>query len=226
MANPKAKDLIISLLEDKSQTKVKVINQLDSAFKVLLSSCKLLCKDLKDKLKGKESALLLDCYDRNSNSFELRFGDESLVFQKIPIVLQIDKSHSMWTTSYLTDNYQNSYCGIINVYNFLSDSFRNNRLEERGYLIARIFVNHENHFFVEGKRQLGFLYNDFSSAELKADDLYKICESAMLYCMDFDPQVPDYDAASAISVGELKDQIDYFISPSQKKLGFKFYTDD
>ena len=30
-----------------------------------------------------------------------------------------------------------------------------------GYLIGRIFINHENHFMVQGKRQLGFLYNDF-----------------------------------------------------------------
>jgi hypothetical protein len=98
-------------------------------------------------------------------------------------------------------------------------------MEESGYLIARIFVNHENHFFTEGKRQLGFLYNDFESSELNENSLYNICESALLYCLDFDPSVPDYELVSSITVGALKDQIDYSMAPAQKKLGFRFYDE-
>ena len=35
-----------------------------------------------------------------------------------------------------------------------------------GYCIGRIFINKENHYFVEGKRQLGFLYNDFMNSKM------------------------------------------------------------
>lgn len=225
MSESKARDLIVKILEEKTLVKTQVAQHLDTAFKVLLSSCRQLCNDVRNDLIKKVPSLTMDCVDRNSSSFEFRFGDESLVFQKMNLVLQVDKSHSIWTSSYISDNYLNSYCGVINVYNFITDSFRNNRMEEAGYLIARIFVNRENHFFVEGKRQLGFLYNDFESALLNAPILYSICESALLYCLDFDPSVPDYDQVSAITVGALKDQIDYSMAPAQKKLGFRFYDE-
>jgi len=225
MSDSKAKDLIVNVLQDKYLVKHQVASHLDKSFKCLFSSCKLLCDNVRNDVIKVVPSINLDCIDRNSSSFEFRFGDESLVFQKINTILQIDKSHSIWTTSYLSDNYLNSYCGVINIYNFMTDSFRNNRLEEAGYLIARIFINRENHFFAEGKRQMGFLYNDFESSEVNEDILYNICESAILYCLDFDPNVPEYDNVSAITVGALKDQIDYSTSPSQKKLGFRFYDE-
>ena len=43
-----------------------------------------------------------------------------------------------------------TYCGVINMYNFLSDSFKYNRENDLGYLIGRMFINKEN-TFVEGK---------------------------------------------------------------------------
>jgi hypothetical protein len=225
MGDYKTKDLIVKFLQDKYLVKSQVATHLDHSFKLLYSSCKKLCNNVKDDVLKVVPTLNLDCIERNSSSFEFRFGDESLVFQKINFVLQVDKSHSIWTSSYLSDNYLNSYCGVINIYNFLTDAFRNNRMEESGYLIARIFVNHENHFFTEGKRQLGFLYNDFESSELNENSLYNICESALLYCLDFDPSVPDYELVSSITVGALKDQIDYSMAPAQKKLGFRFYDE-
>jgi hypothetical protein len=225
MSSSKAKELIVKVLQEKSLVKNQVAGHLDSSFKALFSSCKQLCNNIKTDIDKKVHATTLDCLERNSSSFEFRFGNESLVFHKVNIILQIDKSNSIWTSSYLSDNYMNSYCGVINIYNFVTDSFRNNRMEEAGYLIARIFVNRENHFFVEGKRQLGFLYNDFATSKLNADILYNISESALLYCLDFDPAVPDYDSVSSITVGALKDQIDYSMSPTQKKLGFRFYDD-
>jgi len=225
MSKTKAKELIVKVLQDKSLVKNQVAGNLNNSFKTLFSSCRKLCNVIKTDIVKSVPSITLDCLERNSNSFEFRFGDESLVFQKVSSIMQIDKSHSVWTSSYLSDNYNNSYCGVINIYNFLTDSFRNNRMEEAGYLIARIFINRENHFFVEGKRQLGFLYNEFESSEISEDILYNICESAMLYCLDFDPTAPDYDSVSAISVGALKDQIDYSMAPAQKKLGFRFYDE-
>ena len=79
-------------------------------------------------------------------------------------VFEFDKNHGIWKISYVENNDMNSYCGIINIYNFLSDSFKYDRLDDLGYLIGRIFINKDNHYFVEGKRQLGFLYNDFGNA--------------------------------------------------------------
>ena len=95
--------------------------------------------------------------------------------------------------AYLSENENRGYCGIINIYNFLNDSFKYNRSNDLGYLVGRIFVNFENHFMVEGKRQLGFLYNDFINNVLDKDQLKSIIQSSIIYCLDFDLLVPNYD---------------------------------
>ena len=44
-----------------------------------------------------------------------------------------------------------SFCGVINIYNFLSQTLlKYNRLNDAGFLIASVFINKDYHFFVEG----------------------------------------------------------------------------
>ena len=58
-----------------------------------------------------------------------------------------DKSHQIWNSSYVKEDEYKAYCGVINVYNFLSDSFKYNRANDLGYMIGRLFINKEKHFF-------------------------------------------------------------------------------
>ena len=74
---------------------------------------------------------------------------------------------------------------------FLSDSFKYNRLNDAGYLIARVFINKEKHFFVEGDKQLGMLFNDFVNQEINSTEIDKIINESMIYALNFDLQVPD-----------------------------------
>ena len=60
----------------------------------------------------------------------------------------------------------NSYCGVINIYTFLSDSFKFNRNADEGYLIGRIFVNRERSYFVEGKHQTSMRAMQFGQREI------------------------------------------------------------
>ena len=59
----------------------------------------------------------------------------------------------IWTTKYVQKDELNSYSGIINIYNFLTDSFKYDRIDDLGYLVGRLFINRHSHYFVEGKRQ-------------------------------------------------------------------------
>ena len=43
-------------------------------------------------------------------------------------------------TSYVKEDKNRSYCGVIHLYNFLADSFKYNRLNDVGYLIGRVFI--------------------------------------------------------------------------------------
>ena len=100
-----------------------------------------------------------------------------------------------------------------------------NRPNDLGYLIARIFINKENHYFVEGKRQLGFLYNDFSSLEFNEEAVRKVLESAILYSLDFDPFTPPYDQVIQVTVGEIQETEVQAKIATGKRLGFRFQTD-
>jgi hypothetical protein len=141
-------------------------------------------------------------------------------------VFEFDKSHRIWKTSYVRDREGLSYCGMINVYNFLNDSFKYNRANDIGYLIARIFLNVENHYFVEGKRQLGFLYNDFAHAVIDEETLRRIVESTIVYCLDFDLFTPPFDAVKEVSVNEIMEASFANQFRTGKRLGFRFHADN
>ena len=91
-----------------------------------------------------------------------------------------------------------------------------------GYMVARIFVNHENHFMVEGKRQLGFLYNDFINSKINKDKMKSIIQSSIIYCLGFDLLVPKYDLVKEVSVREINQITNDMKMSTAKRLGFEF----
>ncbi|MDR0660800.1 MAG: hypothetical protein LBG19_08375 [Prevotellaceae bacterium] len=99
-------------------------------------------------------------------------------------------------------------------------------MDDLGYLVGRIFVNRSKQYFVEGKRQVGFLYNNFGSAEMNEDNLKKIIETAILYTLEFDLLVPPYDAVKMATVSQMNTKIDSARFQTGKRLGFKFNSDD
>jgi hypothetical protein len=99
-------------------------------------------------------------------------------------------------------------------------------MDDLGYLVGRIFINKSLHYFVEGKRQMGFLYNNFGSAVLNEEDLTNIIETAILYTLEFDLLVPPYDAVKLATVSQMNAKIDNSKFQTGKRLGFKFNSDD
>jgi hypothetical protein len=109
------------------------------------------------------------------------------------------------------------------MYNFLSDSYKYNRVNDVGYLVARIFINREYHYFVEGKRQIGLMYNNFANAKIDRGALKRILETSISYCVDFDLLTPVYDSIKVVSVSEkLENSMNM---KTGKRLGFRFQVD-
>jgi hypothetical protein len=81
-------------------------------------------------------------------------------------VFEFDSNHIIWQNSYVQQDKANSYCGMIDIYDFLSDSFKDKRSADEGYLIGRIFINRERMFFVEGKRQSSMRAMNFGKEEI------------------------------------------------------------
>jgi hypothetical protein len=143
-------------------------------------------------------------------------------------IFEFPRNHAVWQNSYVKDDPMRAYSGIISIYNFLADSFKYNRLNDVGYLIGRIFVNKDMHFLVEGKRQLGFLFNDFAQQKVDEESIKTIMEAAIQYAIDFDLLVPPFNQVQTVSVQEMNNITSSFSLKTGKRLGFnyKLQSDD
>ena len=120
----------------------------------------------------------------------------------------------------------NSYCGVIDIYNFLSDSFKFNRNADEGYLIGRIFINREKCFFVEGKRQTLVRPMAFGKEKITREDLVAIMETAINYAINFDLLVPSYEDNKRVTVDQFNSKMDNSKFITGKRIGYEFNVDD
>ena len=164
--------------------------------------------------------------DRGKFEAQLQVADDILIFSMHTNVFVFNREHPIWLNSYVHENKDNAYCGMINIYNFLSDSFRYNRNADEGYLIGRVFINHEMEYFVEGKRQISLRHNNFGTQKIDKTALINIVEAAIGYAVEFDLLVPPYDAVKTVSVDQLNTKIENSKMQTGKRLGYKFNADD
>ena len=218
-------EMILKILKEKASLKQDVFHKNIALFAVLKSVVKKFAEELKPQAAEIDKRLVVEYKNKSEFEFELRVAGDVLLFSMHTNVFEFDTSHPIWKTSYLRDNESRSYCGMINVHNFLADSFKYNRANDLGYLVARIFVNNEDHFFVEGKRQLGFLYNDFAHSIIDAVQLRQIVESAVLYCLGFDLFTPPFDEVKVVSLAQVLENSSMMSVKTGKRLGFRFQAD-
>lgn len=226
MEKPTPRDLILKTLKEKSSLKQDVYHNTLRAFNALKEAAKTMAADLRKDAIIIDKRIIIEYKDKGSFEFELRVAGDLLIFGMHTNIFDFDKSHQIWRSSYLKDDPFRSYCGIINIYNFLNDSFMYNRVNDSGYVIGRIFTNKENHFFVEGKRQLGFLYNDFVHAVLTPEAIKSVLESTILYCINFDLFTPPFDSIKEISVADMQTASEGMQIKTGKRLGFRFQADN
>ena len=222
----KNQDLLFNLIKDKGVLKQDVFSNIILNFKVLKSVLKEIGDDLSDRIANEDERVIIEYKDSGEFEAQLRVAGDLLVFQMHSNVFKFNMENSLWKSSYLSENPNRGFCGLINVYNFLNDSFKYNRSNDLGYLIGRLFINHENHFMVQGKRQLGFLYNDFINAVIDKEKLKSIVQSAILYSLDFDLLVPSYDLVNQVSVNQVKQVSDDLKLRTAKRLGFVFQNNN
>ncbi len=163
--------------------------------------------------------------NRGEFEVELKFGGDILIFMMHTNVFEFPRNHDIMKLPYITEDLERSYCGIINIYNFLGDSFKYKRINDIGYLIGRIFINKDGHYFIEGKREIGLLYRSFDVALMNDESASKIIQSAITYTLNFDLLTPPYEQVKVLSVYEIQTTLDNMKIRTGKRLGFKFQAD-
>ncbi len=218
-------ELILKSLKEKSSLKQDVYANTVQAFGTLKTIAKQLVGNLSKETAAIDSRIVIEYKEKGEFEFELRIAGDLLIFAMHTNIFEFDKTHQVWRSSYVKDDHGRSFCGMINIYNFLNDSFKYNRINDLGYVIGRIFINKENHYFVEGKRQLGFLYNDFVHAIVDEKTITAILESTILYCLNFDLYTPPFDSIKEISVNDMQVASESMQIKTGKRLGFRFQAD-
>ena len=160
--------------------------------------------------------------DKGEFEIELKFSGDTLIFHMHTNTFFFDKSHQIWNSSYVKKDEYKAYCGVINVYNFLSDSFKYNRTNDLGYMIGRLFINKEKHFFTEGNGRMNFLYNNFQNDILDKPILKNIVHELMLHAMDFELVTPPFKDVQVVSLHQINQMSQNMKLKTAKKLGFKF----
>lgn len=215
---------IVGLLKNKAAVKQDIA---DYSEKVLASFLRIMEDEieiLRKKIKDERVRLRVD--RKGEHEFILYIGSDVLVFQLHRNVFRLPDEHSLWKTEYMKENECNGYFGIINIYNFLAESFEQNRLNDAGYLVGRIFMNHNDHFMVEGKGQLGFLFTDLPNNTINDDMIRNIIHTSISYCIEFDLITPPYDLIQEISVMEIRAMSSQLQIATGKRLGFKFSAEN
>jgi len=216
---------LFEVLNKKGQLKQLVYqNTLDSTRLLKKVIDDLLAEYRKDHPSGTQS---ISFFKEDMGDFEvhLQFAGDVLVFSMHTNIFEFSRYHEVMSTGYIKEDKNRSYCGIINIYNFLADSFKYNRINDVGYLIGRIFINKDKCYFIEGKREVGMLYGNFGQEVFDENAARKLVESAVLYAINFDLLTPPFDAVKEISLEEVKSMVDSYTLKTGKRLGFKFQAD-
>ncbi len=220
------KSAIIGTLREKSLLKQKVYDNTLEWFGVVKDILKNMARDVNGSLGNVDSRIKMEYTDRSNFDAQLKVAGDILLFSMHSNIFQFDREHPAWKTPYIQKNKLNAYSGIINIYNFLFDSFKYSRLDDLGYLIARIFINHENQYLVEGKRQMGMLFSNYGNEAINRNALQVIISTAVQYSLEFDLLVPPYDTVKIATVGQAEAKIQHSRVITGKRLGFQFNSDD
>ena len=213
---------ILDTIVRKSTLKQKVFDNTFWAFNLLKDTLLEMASEMDDELDGKlDRRVRIEYRDRGKFETQFQVASDLLIFRMHTDVFEFDANHLVWQSPYVQADSDNSYCGIIDIYNFLSDSFKFNRNADEGYLIGRIFINRERCYFVEGKRPIAF-----GRAAITREALVGILETAIAYSLDFDLLTPPYEDAKRVTVDQFNTKMDNSKFVTGKRLDYDFDVED
>lgn len=193
-------DYIKHLLESKSTAKQVTYKNLLSAFTLLAKESSRVIEELKKRVRPGDEDVTVDFKTINEHEFQVKLAGDLLVFVLHTNVVTFAEDHPVMKTNYIRENEINRYFGQIMIYNFMADSVKFNRVNDPGYLLARILINHENRFLVEGEGQLGFLFGSISTAGITENDLNQIVKIALQIAIENDLMAPPYPDVQFITL--------------------------
>jgi hypothetical protein len=212
---------ILKLLKEKSATKQLIYRNTKEVFDDLVVSLKSKEKSLTSLLKNEIENVELEFKSNGLFDVQLKFAGDTLLFHMHSNIFDFPPTHEIFKSKYINSDKTRSFCGVINIYNFLSDSLKYNRLNDEGVLIGRIFINKEKKFFVEGDEDLGTLFKEFSKKEINSESIEEIINACMIFTLNFDLCSPNFNDVRLVSVHHLLTMSMNQKIKTSKRLGYQ-----
>lgn len=209
---------IIEALKNRACVKQKIYRNTYELFSEMKRVCEKLIDELATQFEEFDTSVIIAFRDVNHFEFQVKFSGDMLVFTMHSNVITFPETHILFKSPYIQEDEQRKYFGHIMVYNFMADSIKYNRLEDQGYLLARLLLNHEKKFFIEGVRPLNFLYPDIAQNDIDEGVIRSFIQSSMLAAIHTDLQAPPFQKIQVIPLG--KKIANQMISGGEK-VGFK-----
>ena len=206
------------LLESKSTAKQTAYKHICRAFSVLEAESKRVVEELKRRANPSDKDVTVEFNSINAQEFDVKLAGDMLIFVLGTNIVTLEESHTIMKEDYIRENEVNRYFGQIMVYNFMAESLKYNRTNDPGYLLARIMINHENRFFIEGERELQD-FNPISQQPVTDEELQQVVRIVLKMAIENDLVAPAFTEVKAITLNQKRDH-NLELGGAQK-IGFK-----
>lgn len=193
-------DRIQQMLENKSTAKQVTYKRLLDAFEALVKESKRVTAELKKRTKPGDTDVTVDFKRINDHEFNVKVAGDMLVFVLHTNIVTFDDSHEVMKDPYIRAAEINRYFGQIMIYNFMSDSLKFNRLNDPGYLLARLLINHDGRYIIEGEGKLGVVFSHISDAPINETELGILVKLSLMLAIENDLMAPPYPQVKFITL--------------------------
>lgn len=215
---------ISRLLESKSTAKQITYKNLLDAFAILAKESERVIDELQKKAKPGDADVTEDFNWINEHEFHVKLAGDLLVFVLHTNVVTLPPDHPVMEDPYIKENEVNRFFGQIMIYNFMSDSFKFNRSNDPGYLIARLLINHEARYLIEGNGQLGAMFNKISDGPISEQELNVLVKIVLLIAIENDLIAPPFPQVQFITVNQKMEKTQEL--GVGQKIGFRMSYED
>ena len=188
------------LLENKSIAKQVTYKNLLAAFNALRKESSRIIAELTAKVKMDDEDVTLHFRDVNEHEFEVKLAGDLLVFVLHTNIVTFDPNSPVMQDPYIKQNAVNRYFGQIMVYNFMADSLKYNRVNDPGYLLVRLLINHEGRYVVEGDGPLVSLAGKILPDPITEPELNVLVKIALTLAIENDLMAPPFPDVRFITV--------------------------
>lgn len=212
-------DQIFDGLKQKSTAKQAIYRNTLAAFDCLRAVSQELVVELASKRPPLDASVVLEYRSVNDLEFHIRFSGDLLVFVMHSNIVTFPDDYGPMPSAYVSSDFRRRFFGHIMAYNFMADSIKYQRLNDPGYLVGRLLVNIDNHYFLEGVQQLELPNNDMSDNVMTTDAMRLFIESAMIAAVNNDLIAPPLTEIQKINV---KQKLENQQVSRGSKVGFSF----